>query len=306
MMDLKKLLAAFMIIGVALFAVSCRTDEDEFPVDDRIVEQGGEDTEFGANLVAVYNVSGTQINLVQTGASASGFYNTTRQQEFWDFFTGLIPADLWPQITRLTLYADDQDGTAAYVAPLNENDLSKWEMGWNLAYVWDNSDNLVKGETAFTAIHEFAHVLTLKAGQVNASASACNTFHTGEGCSNENSYINGFFQNYWTDIFDEHQRIRNDNGYLAFYEKYSNRFVSEYAATNPGEDIAESFAVFVVEEVPSGNSVANQKIRELAGYNELMAMRERIRENIDFNINLNDIGAARSSRAGLKESHTHF
>lgn len=306
MMDLKKLFAAFMLIAVAIFTVSCQTDEDELPADDNFVEEGGGSSEFGNSLVGVYKVSGTQLTQTQTGAAASGFYNVARQQEFWSFFTNIIPSDLWPQISMLTLYADEEDGTAAYVGPVNENDLSKWEMGWNLAFVWDDNDNLVKGETAFTAIHEFAHVLTLNAGQVNASASACNTFDTGEGCSTNNSYINGFYEKFWSDIFDENQRINNDNGSLAFYEKYKNRFVSEYAATNPGEDIAETFAMFVVNDIPSGNSIADQKIKYLATFEELMTMRQRIRENINFTINLNDIGEARSARVGLKAKHSHF
>lgn len=305
-MDTKKFFTLLLGILVALATVSCQTDEDEFPVDDEIIEQGGGDSEFGNSLVATYSVSGTQLSLTQSGPAASGFYNTARQQEFWSFFTGLIPSDMWPQITKLTLYADDEDGTAAYVSAIDENDLGKWEMGWNLAYVWDENSNLIKGETAFTAIHEFAHVLTLNAGQVNVSASACNSFHTGEGCSNNNSYINGFYQQFWTDIFDENQAIRNDNGYLAFYQKYKNRFVSEYAATNPGEDIAESFAVFVVDNLTSGNSVADQKLKYFNEHEALVTMRQRIRQNIDYNINLNDIGAARSARAGLKEKHTHF
>ncbi len=306
MMDTRRFFALFLGVLIAVAVVSCQTDEDEIPVDDQVVGPGSGDSEFGNALVATYNVSGTQISLTQSGPAASGFYNSTRQQEFWNFFTGLIPSDMWPQIKKLTLYADEEDGTAAYVAPLNENDLSKWEMGWNLAYVWDNSNNLIKGETAFTAIHEFAHVLTLNAGQVNASASACNSFHTGEGCSNSNSYINGFFQQFWTDIYDENQAITSDDGYLAFYQKYKDRFVSEYAATNPGEDIAESFAVFVVSNLPSGNSIADQKLKYLSERETLITMRQRIRENINFNINLNTIGEARSSRAGLKEKHGHF
>lgn len=306
MMDTKRFFVLLFGIWMAVAAVSCQTDEDELPVDDEVIEQGGGDSEFGNSLVATYNVSGTQISLTQSGPASSGFYNAARQQEFWSFFTGLIPSDMWPQITKLTLYADDEDGTAAYVAPIDENDLSKWEMGWNLAYVWDNNNELVKGETAFTAIHEFAHVLTLNAGQVNVSASACNSFHTGEGCSNNNSYINAFFQQFWKDIYDENQAITSDDGYLAFYQKYKSRFVSEYAATNPGEDIAESFAVFVVNSLPSGNSVADQKLKQLNEQEALVTMRQRIRENIDFNINLNAIGEARSSRAGLKEKHSHF
>lgn len=306
MMDTKRFFALLLGILVALATISCQTDEDEFPVDDEVIEQSGGDSEFGNSLVATYNVSGTQLSLTQSGPASSGFYNTARQQEFWTFFTKLIPSDMWPQITKLTLYADEEDATAAYVAPINENDLSKWEMGWNLSFVWDNNNELIKGETAFTAIHEFAHVLTLNAGQVSVGGGACNSFHTGEGCSNNNSYINGFYQKFWTDIIDENQAIRNDNGYLAFYQKYKNRFVSEYAATNPGEDIAESFAVFVVTNLPSGNSVADQKLKYLSEFEALITMRQRIRENIDFNVNLNAIGEARSARVGLKAKHSHF
>lgn len=304
-----------LIVALAVWNVSCQQDDDEIPYDETPIGQddgnGGQDggnagSEFGSGLVAVYNVSGTQINLVESGPAASGFYNSARQQEFWKFFTDLIPSDLWPQITRLTLFADEEDGTAAYVAPINENDLSKWEMGWNLAYVWNNNQQLVKGETAFTAIHEFAHILTLNAGQVNVSSAACSTFHTGEGCSTNNSYINGFFQNYWTDIYEENKNINTDEEYYAFYEKYKSRFVSEYAATNPGEDIAETFAVFVATDLPTGNSVADQKVRFLYEFDELVTMRQRIRDNMDFTINLGTVGEARSERAHKKQSHNHL
>jgi len=312
-----------LLIGFAI--ASCQKDEDEIPFQqDPIGQDDGNDngngngngnqgtpdpnagSEFGSSLVAVYNVSGVNLSLVNKGDAANGFYNDARQKEFWDFFTKLIPADMWPQITRLTLYADDQDGTAAYVAPINENDLSKWEMGWNLAYVW-SGDQLVKGETAFTAIHEYAHILTLNAGQVNVSGGACGTFHTGEGCSNNNSYINGLVQNYWLDILDENRNINNDNQFYAFYEKYQDRFVSEYAATNPGEDIAETLAVMVVSDnMPTGSKVADKKIQYLYEYQELVTMRQRIRDNMDFNINLGSIGEARSERAHKKQSHNHL
>lgn len=305
---------------VAVLMANCSNDEDEFPVSQDPIGQddgngggngnsGNPDpdagSEFGRSLVAVYEVSGTNLSLINSGAAANGFYNSDRQKEFWDFFTKLIPSDMWPQITRLTLYADDEDGTAAYVAPINENDLSKWEMGWNLAYVWSGND-FIKGETAFTAIHEYAHILTLNAGQVNVNGGACGTFHTGEGCSNGNSYINGFVQNYWMDILDENRNINNDDQFYAFYDKYQDRFVSEYAATNPGEDIAETFAVFVVNDMPTGSRIADKKVQYLYDFEELVTMRQRIRDNIDFNINLGAVGEARSERANKKQSHNHL
>ena len=320
-MNTKRLLTWVLAVTMALVGTNCQNNEDEVPVSQTPIGQDdGNDgqngntgdpddanagSEFGSSLVAVYSVSGKDISLARSGDAADGFYNSARQQEFWKFYTDLIPSDMWPQLTRLVLYADDQDGTAAYVAPINENNLSHWEMGWNLAYVWSGGQ-LIKGETAYTAIHEFAHILTLNAGQVNVSSSACNTFHTGEGCSNGNSYINGFFQNFWTDIIEEHRNLNTDDEYFEFYEKYRNRFVSEYAATNPGEDIAETFTIFVINDLPTGNSIAEQKVRYLYEFDELVTMRQRIRDNINFNIDLGAVGEARSERAGKHQSHNHF
>lgn len=313
----KKLLTLILAILVAAFLTNCQNDEDTVPFQqDPIGQDDGSGngngntatdpnagSEFGNSLVAVYNVSGVNLSLVNNGAAAQGFYNEARQKEFWDFITKLIPSDMWPQLKRLTLYADDEDGTAAYVAPINDHDLSRWEMGWNLAYTW-NGDQMDKGETAYTAIHEYAHIMTLNAGQIRVNAGACSTYHTGEGCSNGKSYINGLVQNYWLDILDEHSRIDNDDQFFAFYDKYQDRFVTEYAATNPGEDIAETFTIMVINDnMPTGTKVADQKIQYLYEFQELVTMRQRIRDNMDFNINLGSIGEARSERAHKKQSH---
>jgi len=45
-----------------------------------------------------------------------------------------------------------------------------------------------------------------------------------------------------------------------FYVDHEDEFVSDYAATNPGEDIAESFATFVLKPAPSGDTLADQKV----------------------------------------------
>ncbi len=118
-------------------------------------------------------------SLISSGPAAKGFYNQTRQNEFWSFFTNLIPADTRQVMKELELFADPEDGTAAYVAPINQNDLSIWEMGHNLDFVWDRSNQFVPGESAYTSIHEIAHLLTLDNNQVRAGNGGCNSFHTG-------------------------------------------------------------------------------------------------------------------------------
>jgi len=45
-----------------------------------------------------------------------------------------------------------------------------------------------------------------------------------------------------------------------FYKIYQDQFVTKYAATSPVEDIAESWAFFVLSPKPEMTSIANEKI----------------------------------------------
>ncbi|MFY0592679.1 hypothetical protein [Roseivirga sp.] len=287
----KFLLRIFTLLLVA-FVFSCeREADDEAPFDQA-------DQTRKSGLVARYAVNGNDLSLINSGPAASGFFNQARQNEFWNFFTNLIPADARSVMKELELFADADDGTAAYVSAIDQNDLSVWEMGHNLDFVWDRNNQFVPGETAYTSVHEVAHLLTLDHTQVNVTNGGCNNFFTGEGCSTSNSYINQFYNRFWSDIFDENQRIRQDDfdGYYQFYQKYRNRFVSEYAATNPGEDIAESFATYVMGDAPTGNSIAAQKVKFFDDFPELVTLKNQIKANINFDVNLGNILGERSKR----------
>lgn len=293
-MKISKYLALLFTLLLSFTFFSCESEDgedDEYPND-----QANQTRNSG--LVARYTVNGNDLSLIQNGPAASGFFNQSRQNEFWNFFTNLIPADARTVMKELELFADPEDGTAAYVAPISDNDLSIWEMGHNLDFVWDQNNEFVQGESAYTSIHEVAHLLTLDNSQVNVSAGNCGTFHTGEGCSTSTSYINEFFNQFWGDIYAENQQIGQDDfdGFFDFYRKYSDQFVSEYAATNPGEDIAESFATYVMGDSPSGNSISAQKIRFFDGFSELVSLKQRIQANINFEVNLGSIRGVRSQR----------
>lgn len=293
MKTLKYLTLLFTLL-LSFTIVSCDSEDGE--ADEQPIDLANQTRNTG--LVARYAVNGNDLSLIQNGPAATGFFNQARQNEFWNFFTNLIPTDARTVMKELELFADPEDGTAAYVSPKSENDLSIWEMGHNLDFVWDQNNQFVQGESAYTSIHEVAHLLTLDNSQVNVTNGNCSTFYTGEGCSTSNSYINEFFSQFWGDIFAESQRIDEDDfdGYFDFYRKYSDRFVSEYAATNPGEDIAESFATYVMGDSPAGNSISAQKIRFFDGFQELVSLKQRIKANINFDVNLGGIRGVRSER----------
>jgi hypothetical protein len=65
-----------------------------------------------------------------------------------------------------------------------------------------------------------------------------------------------------------------------FYEKYQDQFVSDYAAANPGEDIAESWTYFILAPKPHGSTIAEQKILFFYEYPELVDLRQQILTNL--------------------------
>ena len=73
-------------------------------------------------------------------------------------------------------------------------------------------------------------------------------------------------------------RIGNEpNKTLWPYSQNPDAFVSEYAASNAVEDLAETFATFVLTEGPTGMSEKNQKIQFLYESPSMVAERTRIR-----------------------------
>ncbi len=173
-------------------------------------------------------------------------------------------------LSRLILLADTGDGSEAFVEPSNEGDLGQWDMYVNMQSMEEGNDK----EIIFTLIHEYAHILTLNKNQISESVdeTSCLNYFTSEGCVNENAYLNIFYQSFWKDKFDPFaEGIDN-------YDKQPSAFVTEYAATNPGEDIAESFAFFIFEKENDENTIAEQKVTFFYFYPELIKMREDIRE----------------------------
>lgn len=210
--------------------------------------------------------------------------------DVWETFTTLIPADSRTQIAEFGIFTDGEGETMAYVEPVPD-DPSTWRM------IVDTADMSDRRDFLYTLIHEYGHVLTLNEGQVSfdeaayfsedpadaeEAAQACSTFFTGEGCSLSSSYINDFFAQFWADIYEEHQAIdpEDADALYDFYLDYEDDFVTDYAATNPGEDITESWTFFVLQPKPEGNTVAEQKILFFYNYPELVSLREEILPNV--------------------------
>jgi len=186
-------------------------------------------------------------------------------------------------MSQFMIFAGESNGTAGYVYNTTV-DLSKWGMGIAIDFAYEGGFN-AGGELAYTIIHEFGHILTLENRQVDASISEsdCKNYFVGEGCAKAEAYINKTYQKGWADIWDEFLKVQEKESESAseeFYTKYEERFVTGYASTNPGEDIAEVFATFVTRNGGvNGSSIAEQKIQIMYDHPELIELRNYIRGN---------------------------
>lgn len=216
--------------------------------------------------------------------------------QIWNFFTGLIPYEERAALAEFSIVTDGQDNLLATVSQ-TYNDPERWALEVDIL---DSGD---KRNLTYTLIHEYAHLLTLGPSQVTPSlpifenpdnediyyqeASACPYYFPGEGCAQPDAYLNQFFNRFWADMHAEWQDvnlIEDDDAYYEaldeFYYKYEDHFVTHYAATSPEEDIAESFAFFVLSPRPAGDTIAEEKMLFFYEYPELARVREQIIANI--------------------------
>ena len=222
-------------------------------------------------------------------------HNTLAHQKIWDFFTGVIPVDQRTMVADFVLYTDGASESLGAVQQTDDPQDWMFEM--------DLIDGGNFPDLATTVIHEFAHLLTLNDSQVTTDfpvfeafdnhqifdreAALCPNYFIQEGCSNPDSYLNTFFYRFWPDIFAEWQAINAetdqdllDQALSHFYQKYTGQFVSEYAATSPSEDVAETFMYFIFVPIPTSTTIAAQKILFFYEYPELVALRGRILDHL--------------------------
>ena len=156
-------------------------------------------------------------------------------------------------------------------------------------YSMDPADALTNGQLnketlTNTIIHEFGHILTLNSTQMDTYNPISETYNIDAGTLKKDSYLNLFYEKFWKDDIENPQKLDSTNkntNSIEFFLKFKTKFVSDYAATNPAEDIAESFMTFVVKDKPTGKTIADDKVRFFYDFEELVKMRDEIRSNME-------------------------
>lgn len=202
--------------------------------------------------------------LVTTGKSASA---TKAANAIWARFTTLIPADRRTMLASFELRSRKYNGAYVYL----EKRTNLWTLG-----VQDGVND--PQELDYILVHEFGHLLTLNAGQMQlkSTAKTCATAYFYEGCAKPDSMTARYMAQFWP---AEWRRIADtEDNDLA--DRSPSSFVSSYAATNPSEDMAETFATFVVDAKPTRNRVADQKLNFFWAIPEMVQLRDQIRASM--------------------------
>lgn len=251
-------------------------DEDFGDFDDGDVDDHDHDHDHSGDeeTLGAFPIDGDRIDL----SSASSPEVAEQAREIWARFVELIPADERQMVTSFELVPEEFGG--AYVYPAD--DPTKWVLGVGLGLGEDLD---------FVLVHEFAHLLTLKASEVppTTGEAGCTTYFTGEGCAVPGSVMDEFVERFWPqsqiDLIRNATEAGDWDALDDFYSDNHEDFVTDYAITNPAEDVADTFATFVTEDQPDNLgspdlTLAEQKVEFFWSIPEMVELRAEIRASL--------------------------
>lgn len=200
-----------------------------------------------------------------------------RAEKIWQIFTAIVPGKQLAWVQEYYVSGPENEGGASVIAI--DDELREWQLSIDEKSV-DLQSRLDMENLVFVLVHELGHIITLNHEQVEVDYAVCdNRIELEEGCAREGSYINQFVREFWTaQMVSEAEEESAE----VLHSRYRDHFLAEYAATNPAEDIAESFSIFVEEEQPQDCrvSIAEQKICFFYGFPELVILRSQIRAGV--------------------------
>jgi len=207
-------------------------------------------------------------------------------RQIWAAVKTFIPPALSGQVGRVEFFttADGYDPELATLAYATlSDDGNYFILGLSAdkgasAFI-DFEDGALE-DYARSVIHEFGHVLSLNSSQMTQGGDG--GLKIDEGTLKRSAYLNQFYERFWATEYPEHGpgTSSGEDG-DALYESDPDGFVTQYAATGPLEDFAETFATFVLEDKPTAATMAGKKILYLYSKPELVTLRTAIRKGLE-------------------------
>ncbi len=200
--------------------------------------------------------------------------SNAQHQKVWDFLCSILPDEARVKIAEFNLYTDGYSNILAYTSPVKDangaSDNTRFSINIDYYDVYDENGNPRDwSKLAYTILHEYGHVLLEDETQIDLSV--------GSDTHDPAGFIPGSFRKAFYDRF--WKQIDTGTG-VNDYEQNPTHYVSRYGANYFHEDIADTFAVFVLGAKPEGDTVAEQKLLAFWDNADMVALRQAIRDNM--------------------------
>ena len=213
------------------------------------------------NVLASYPVQGGQASISDPEDAA-----------VWNYLCSILPLEARQSIAQFNLFTDGTSNILAYTSPIQENgitDNSRFALSIDYYDVYDeNGEKKDWSKLTYTILHEYGHVLLEDETQIDLTV--------GSGTHDPESFVDSSFRKAFYDAF---WKDLGDTG-VEDYEANPTHYVSRYGANYFHEDIADTFAVFVLGGQPQGDTVAEDKLRFFWDDPDMVQLRSSIRENL--------------------------
>ena len=224
--------------------------------------------------VTVSNYSAGITNVLASYPVQNGEPQITDPQHAaaWAYLCSILPPESRMKIAEFNLYSDGFSNVLAYTSPIKTDDRTdNNRFSLNIDYYDIYDENGAKrdwSKLTYTILHEYGHILLEDETQIDLTV--------GENTHDPAGFISGSFRKRF---YDQFWAALGDTG-VGDYVQNPTNYVSRYGANYFHEDIADTFAVFILGGKPEGNTVAEQKLLFFWAEPEMAALRSTIRQKI--------------------------
>jgi hypothetical protein len=202
-----------------------------------------------------------------------------RHERYVEQLNTIMPEKYRAYIDQFVVFDNHPNDMAAFAAVAYDGKDATWVYGIEVAEI---NESPTSDASIELMIHEFAHIFTLdQLITLRQRTTGCHEYFDTTGCFGSGSHLGQFVELFWDDelldelvIANESRNVRRELTQL--YKRYDSEFVTEYAATTPAEDFAESFAWYVLDLDAERGTVAEEKIEFMSQFSSIRAYKEHI------------------------------
>lgn len=203
--------------------------------------------------------------------------NLTHKRYFSRFYE-IVPDKYDSHFVDLIVYKEKGNNFDGFVETVEPFQDDTWRLGINES-VFEFAPSSDFMDELF--VHEFAHIISYEADSKKLDFKAdCHEFFSDFGCPSSNSHLIKFMDTFWTENTLDDLVETDDPESLWSDDELLSNFVTDYAATNPAEDFAESFSFFVLENKQDGEKILEEKINYFYQFPSMVSLRSEIKSNI--------------------------